>query len=449
MIQKTEDHIIQPSNHITDIVFILDRSGSMGGRESDTIGGYNSFLVKQKNETGQARVSTILFDSEYEIVHERLDIREVCPITKNEYYVRGSTALLDAIGKAVYDLQAIHLEEGKTKDNSGAIFVIITDGMENASHHYSYAQIRELIHHKNQVDGWEFIYLGADLSRGEDADRMGFARDRQANYDKSKTVDAFESVSDSVKSYRSSKSISNHWREKFSVMDEMRVVYQKLPIVECLEGRFLIATDLPISIGDVSQVTILNKTYQLSGSPLLQRYRSFSGLPIDGMIGQDILSQVKVLFSCKYDHIKTEFCEPTDDIETLLMTRMKKQIVPLKMINGHLGMVAEVHGKKTNFIFDSKSHVSTLRETLREEPIKMFSQDFHIDCGLIKVGLIDLKLRLKLSKGFINLTQTASIYPEEAFIGLNEFAGSLCIDSFKAYEFSILNLSQLSYTIYE
>jgi uncharacterized protein YegL len=444
MTQKTEDIRI---DHMTDIVFILDRSGSMGGRESDTIGGYNSFLTKQKVEPGHARVSTILFDSEYEVIHDRLDIKEVLLITKNEYYVRGSTALLDAIGKSVYDLQDVHMMEGKTKDNSGAIFVIITDGMENASHHYSYAQIRELIHHKNTNDGWEFIYLGADLSKGEDADRMGFARDRQANYDKSKTVDAFESVSDSVKSYRSSKSISNHWRENFLVMDEMRVVYQKLPIVDLLEGRFLIASDQPISIGDVSSVTILNKTYPLTGSPLLQRYRSFSGLPIDGMIGQDILSQLKVMFNTKTDRIETKFYSLSSDIEMAL--NLKSKTIPLKMINSHLGMMAELHGKKAKFIFDTKSHMTTLRESMREEPIKMSNRDFHTDLGLIKVGIIDLRLKVKLDRGTTNLAETASVYPEDAFIGLSEFAGSLCIDSFRTTEISILNLSQLTYTLYE
>ena len=449
MTQKTEDHMIKHHDQMTDIVFILDRSGSMGGRESDTIGGYNSFLMKQKVEPGHARVSTILFDSEYEIIHERLDIHEVLPITKNEYYVRGSTALLDAIGKAVYDLQDVHLVEGKTKNNSGAIFVIITDGMENASHHYSYAQIRELIHHKHAFDGWEFIYLGADLSKGEDADRMGFSRDRQANYDKSKTVDAFESVSDSVKSYRSSKSISNNWREKFSVMDEMRVVYQKLPIVDLPEGRFLIATDLPTSIGDVSQVTILNKTYPLTGSPMLQRYRSFSGLPIDGMIGQDILSEVKVMFSCRVDRIQTKFYAHSDDIETALLIKMKHKIVPLNIINGHLGMMAEVYGKKVNFIFDTRSHMTSLREALREEPIKMFIQDFHPDLGLLKVGIIDLELKLRITKGLTQLSETVAVYPEDAFLGLDEFAGNVCIDGFKSYEISILNLSKLSYTVYE
>lgn len=446
MTQKTADIHLE---HMTDIVFILDRSGSMGGRESDTIGGYNSFLLKQKDEPGTARVSTILFDSEYEVIHERLDIREVLPITKHEYYVRGSTALLDAIGKSVYDLQDIHMLEGKTKDNSGAIFVIITDGMENASHHFSYAQIRELIHHKSANDGWEFIYLGADLSKGEDADRMGFARDRQANYDKSKTYSAFENVSDSVKSYRSSKSISNHWRENFAVMDEMRAIYQKLPIVDLLEGRFLIASDLPISIGDVSAVTILNKTYPLSGSPLLQRYRSFSGLPIDGMIGQDILSQIKVVFRYTPDRIETTFHSLTSDVETTLSLRRKSKTIPLTMISGHLGMMAEIDGKKAKFIFDTKSHMTTLRESMREEPIKMFIKDFHTDLGLIKVGIIDLQMKIKLSRGTTNLAVIASVVPEDAFVGLSDYAGNLCIDSFKTAEISILDLTKMMYTLYE
>jgi len=162
MTQKTEDIRL---DHMTDIVFILDRSGSMGGRESDTIGGYNSFLMKQKVEPGHARVSTILFDSEYEVIHDRLDIKEVLPITKNEYYVRGSTALLDAIGKSVYDLQDVHMMEGKTKD-------IQADEIGIPLQEYIFQEMnlikKDLANSKLSVENQQFIQLYIDYYEGVD-----------------------------------------------------------------------------------------------------------------------------------------------------------------------------------------------------------------------------------------------------------------------------------------
>jgi len=437
----------QKNESLTDIVFILDRSGSMGGRESDTIGGYNSFLSSQQAESGKARVSTVLFDNAYELIHERMDIAKVLPLTPNDYYVRGSTALLDAIGKSIYDLQAVHLNEGKTKDNSGAIFVIITDGMENASHVYSYAQIRELIHHKNTTEGWEFIYLGADLSIGEDADRMGFDRDRQANFDKSKTIDAFNSVSDSVRSYRSSKTINNHWRDNFSAMDESRDLMRKLPIFDTPEGRFLIASDLTHSIGEGTSVTVLGKSHSLAISPLLQRYRKISGVPIDGMIGQDILSQYQVVFEPRPYEILVHFVSLDHDFDKELKTYLHHQQFPLSVVNGHLSVMGELYQTKQAFIFDTITHMTTLRRSLNKEPLRMGQKDFHLELGLFNAGLIELDLRLKKNKGFMNLSLMATVIPDEAFVGYDHFAGSIGIETFKDKRFLVLNVSRKIFTV--
>ncbi len=445
MTQKTDIHLHQT----TDIVFILDRSGSMGGRETDTIGGYNGFLAKQQAEPGNARVTTVLFDTQYDVIHEREDIKTIEPITDKEYYVRGSTALLDAIGKSIHDLQVVHDREGKTKDNAGAIFVIITDGQENASSEYSYAQIRELIQHKNTINGWEFMYLGADLSQGEDADRMGFARDRQANYDKAKSASAFDSVSDSVRSYRNSKSIANNWRDSFSSMDELKQLIQKMPVIHLQEGRFLIASDLKESIGDVSSITLFNTAYPLTISPMLQRYRRFSGLPIDGMIGRDILSKVQVLIERTPFELNVSIHELTTDLETRFDSNGKKTQIPLSMIHGHLGMMTVCHRHKTPFVFDTKAHMTTLRERFREEPVRMVERDFHIELGLIRSPLIELDIEVKLIRGTKKLTCITSLLPEEAFIGMEGFAGSLGLDSFKSFRFSILNLDTMTYSVFD
>jgi len=437
----------QKKENTTDIVFILDRSGSMGGRENDTIGGYNSFLAKQQAENGKARVTTILFDDRVDLIHERIDMAQVEPITNKEYYVRGSTALLDAIGKSVYDLQAVHLNEGKTKDNSGAIFVIITDGEENASHTYSYAQIRELIQHKTIDDEWQFIYLGADLSKGEDADRMGFDRDRQAHYDKSKSMEAFNSVSDSVRSYRNTKTIANNWRDNFSTMDESRDVIRKLPIYMCPEGRFLIVSDEKHSIGERDSITILGKSHPLSISPLLQRYRKISGLPIDGMIGQDILIQYQLILEPLPHRVNVSF-QPLDfNLQFAYPHYTHYEHLPLSFDLGHLIVMAEFHQSKQAFIFDTKAHYTTLRESLREEPSLMMIRDFHPELCLFKTDLIEIKLKIKKIKGTIDKVIAATVLPERAMVNMDNIAGSLSLEAFKHSKVLVLNLAQRIFTL--
>ena len=168
-----------------DLIFIMDRSGSMSGSESDTIGGFNSFIKKEMEKDLETYVTTILFDHEYEVLYKRKPIHDVAELTDKEYWVRGSTALLDAIGKTINTLD-------KEIDNN-ALVVIMTDGYENASHEYSKQQIRNLIeNHK-----WEFIYIGADIDSYSEAANFGFKRSRIANYKKSRESidDMYASVS--------------------------------------------------------------------------------------------------------------------------------------------------------------------------------------------------------------------------------------------------------------
>ena len=152
----------------TEIVFILDRSGSMAGLEDDTIGGFNSMIEKQKQEQGDAYVSTILFDNDCEVVHDRVDIQKVPPMTRKDYYVRGCTALLDAVGGAVHHISNIHKYARKEDIPEKTLFVITTDGMENASHRYDYQQVRRMIEQKKEL-GWEFLFLGANIDAAKEA----------------------------------------------------------------------------------------------------------------------------------------------------------------------------------------------------------------------------------------------------------------------------------------
>jgi uncharacterized protein YegL len=174
--------------NLTELVFILDRSGSMGGLESDTIGGFNAMLTKQQAEPGECRITTVLFDGEYEILHDRIDLKAVSPITDKEYFVRGNTALLDAVGKTINTLQGtgkIGNAQKVSKPEYRAdkvLFIITTDGMENASHEYTYAKVKSQIERQKTKYGWEFIFLGANIDAAEVADNFGIDRRRAQNF---------------------------------------------------------------------------------------------------------------------------------------------------------------------------------------------------------------------------------------------------------------------------
>jgi len=168
--------------NLTELVFILDRSGSMSGLESDTIGGFNSMLEKQQALPGECRITTVLFDSEYEVLHDRLDIRAVSPITECEYFVRGCTALLDAVGKTISKIGNVQKQSKPEHRAAKVLFVITTDGMENASREYSYNKVKAQIVRQKAKYGWEFIFLGANIDAAEAANRFGIDRTRAQNF---------------------------------------------------------------------------------------------------------------------------------------------------------------------------------------------------------------------------------------------------------------------------
>ena len=168
---------------LTEIVFILDRSGSMSGLESDTIGGYNSMLEKQKKEKGEAVISTVLFDDTTEILHDRNDLDKVEPVTDKEYYVRGCTALLDALGGAIHHINRIHKEMPEEERPEKTLFIITTDGMENASRKYSYDKVKKMVEKRKKKDHWEFVFLGANIDAVKVAGRFGVAANRAVTYE--------------------------------------------------------------------------------------------------------------------------------------------------------------------------------------------------------------------------------------------------------------------------
>ena len=200
---------------LTELVFILDRSGSMQGLEGDTIGGFNSLLEKQKKEPGEAFVSTILFDDRVEVLHDRVRVGRVPLITREEYYVRGCTALLDAIGEAIHHIGNIHKYARPEDVPEHTLFVITTDGMENASRRYSAQRVKEMIQRQKEKYGWEFLFLGANIDAVETAGNLGIAPDRAVNYhcDSEGTRLNYEVVGQAVAAVRCSAPLDEHWKD--------------------------------------------------------------------------------------------------------------------------------------------------------------------------------------------------------------------------------------------
>ena len=190
--------------NLTELVFILDKSGSMSGLEKDTIGGFNSMLDQQSKVDGECVITTVLFDNRYELLHDRIDIRAVQPITGKEYFVGGSTALLDAIGKTIHKIDAVQKNTTEDYRAEKVMFVIITDGEENASRCYSSMQIRQMIQHQKERYGWEFIFLGANIDAVETAGRFGIDADRAVDYvpDGEGTELNFRMMSQTVTTFR-------------------------------------------------------------------------------------------------------------------------------------------------------------------------------------------------------------------------------------------------------
>lgn len=201
---------------LAELVFILDRSGSMSGLESDTIGGYNAMLEKQKKESGEAVITTVLFDDKYELLHDRINLRGIDPITDKEYFVRGSTALLDAVGKTINKIGNVQKHTTEDERAEHVMFVITTDGMENASREFSYEKVRRMIEHQKSKYGWEFIFLGANIDAVAAAERFGIDKDRAANYnaDSEGTLLNYEVISETVSCMRASHAISEDWKER-------------------------------------------------------------------------------------------------------------------------------------------------------------------------------------------------------------------------------------------
>ena len=201
--------------NLTEMVFILDRSGSMAGLETDTIGGFNAMIEKQKKEEGEALVSTVLFSNESTVIHDRVDIRKIEPMTENQYRVFGCTALIDAIGQAIHHIGNVHKYAREEDRPEHTIFVITTDGLENASHHYSSEEVKTMINKEKTRYGWEFLFLGANIDAVETAGRFGIAPERAVRFrnDMDGIRLNYEAVSRAVGQMRACATVDASWKD--------------------------------------------------------------------------------------------------------------------------------------------------------------------------------------------------------------------------------------------
>ena len=202
--------------NLTEIVFILDRSGSMHGLEADTFGGFNSMIEKQKKETGEALVSTILFDNAAEVIHDRVSLKDIRELTSRDYCVKGCTALLDAVGGAIHHIGNIHKYARPEDVPEHTLFIITTDGMENASRRYSSMEVKKMITRQKEKYGWEFLFLGANIDAVETAAGFGIGADRAVNYraDSQGTQLNYEVLGDAVSAVRQSAPLTAGWKKR-------------------------------------------------------------------------------------------------------------------------------------------------------------------------------------------------------------------------------------------
>ena len=202
--------------NLTELVFILDRSGSMAGLEADTIGGFNAMLEKQRKEPGEAVISTVLFDNETEVIHDRIPLDRVPRLTEKEYYVRGCTALLDAVGGAIHHIGNVHKYAREEDRPEKTLFVITTDGLENASRRYTYDKVKAMIERQRETYGWEFLFLGANIDAAREAARFGIRADCAADYhaDSIGTEAVYESVCEAVCQVRRAAPLKASWKQR-------------------------------------------------------------------------------------------------------------------------------------------------------------------------------------------------------------------------------------------
>lgn len=370
-----------------EIIFIMDRSGSMSGSESDTIGGYNSMLIQQKAEDGEANLTTTLFDREVSFLHDGVNIKTVKPITNHEYFVRGRTALFDAVGETIIrvsermkcDISDIELE---VDDSKTVLCVIMTDGYENASRRFTKTDVKNLIAEKESI-GWEFIYLGADIKDSHEAEQMGIKQDNSHVYRKENQRQVYDNLSDSIKSFRKDNKLSDKWKENAT---SFRC---EVPYIDCPEGCFIIDTGSPMSFGEVSSVTIKGKRYRIGQSPITRDVQNHLGRQIKGLIGTDILKDYDI--EIRYDRYENRFLVDLESYNQERSNRWDYTYIDAKSLKNIMGVPVisvNIKEKTHQFFLDTGSTITYMRNSIIDTNNYCGSKnDFYPLLGSFKTNL--------------------------------------------------------------
>ncbi|MBV1756487.1 MAG: hypothetical protein KMY55_01465 [Dethiosulfatibacter sp.] len=346
-----------------EIIFIMDRSGSMAGSESDTIGGYNTMIIQQNEEDGEANLTTTLFDREVSFLHDGVNIKTVKPITNREYFVRGSTALFDAVGETIirvserikYDRSCSELEADNSKN---VLCVIMTDGYENASRKFTKTDVKNLIAEKELI-GWEFIYLGADIKDSREAERMGIKQDNSHVYRKENQRQVYENLSDSIMSFRKDNKLSDKWK------DNAKSFQCEVPYIDCPEGCFIIDTGSPMSFGEVSSVTIKGRRHRIGQSPIMVDVQNNLGRQIKGIIGTDILKDYDI--EIRFDRRENRFLVDLELYNLERRNRWDYTYIDAKSMKNKMGVpviTINIKEKTHQFFLDTGSTITYMRNSI-------------------------------------------------------------------------------------
>ena len=344
----------------TEIIFVLDRSGSMAKFRNATISGFNSMINKQKNEEDIANWTTVVFNHTIELLHNAVNIEEVNLMTGKDFLPKGRTALFDAVGSTI-ELVSARMNKknlagnGDNGSNNKVIFIIMTDGLENASRKFTQFDINKIIAEKKLL-GWEFIYLGADVSEARDAEDMGIKSDRRYFYEKTKQRDAYEGVSLNIASYRKNHTVSDNWKE------DMEINETNLPYLNCIEGCFIVDTGSPNSFGTTPTVTINNKSYRLGANPIIKDVQKNLGSHIKGLVGMDILMNYDVVIS--YDDLIQKFNVDLNDSMKQSEINQEVPLLRTEFLMGVPVISVIVKDEESKFFLDSGSSISYMREPM-------------------------------------------------------------------------------------
>jgi hypothetical protein len=448
----SENHTGNPKHDestdaITQLVFILDRSGSMGGSESDTIGGFNSMLEKQKQEEGNANVTTVLFDDKYELLHDRIDISEINPITASEYTVRGTTALLDAIGRTINDFKLYNR----------VMMIITTDGLENASREFSRPQIKSMIEQQTEM-GWEFIFLGADMDAIAEARHLGISPDKAVRYHKDGVgmASKYDAMSEVSSRYRKGEYISASWKHAIETGDPARrqgeamseeiecyymMVHDGCPVVSLDGERWLIDIGCPVTINDRRDVDLFGTFVQPKNNFMGVSLREISrqiDTRIDGIAGCDALTDKLLYISFQDSVFAVARPMRIDDLIQKLSSELGKRIDPRIITNGCFETTnggapivnVRIEGKPYRLAIDTGAKISYINSDVTIGlPSSGTESDYHPGFGKFQTELYDTNVAIqgtRINVKFGNLPaalqRLATFEDIDGFLGSDLFA---------------------------